>query len=417
MGYITATASVSWGLAVQVMAAVSMGTDSAFEPTAGQIYGIFVASLALQGVLCSSSAKYIARIQNLFTLINFLLCIVMIVGLPIATPHEFKNTAQYTFGHFEKSTGWPDGFAFILSFLAPLWTLSGLDGSVHISEEASNASIAVPATIIGATIVGGVLGWAINVAVAFNMGTDLAALIDNPIGQPMATILMNSFGKTGALVIWVFVILTQFMIGVNVVIVASRQAYAFSRDGALLFSRFIRRINGRTHTPVVAVWFVITVAMVVGLLAFAGPAAVNAIFSLGVVGFFLADSIPISARFLGKNEFRPGPFTLGKFGLPVAVVAVLWMWFMIIILMFPPSPNPTATTMNYIVVVSGSVILLSLTYYFCPKYGGRYWFKGPIRTVDDSVMSDESTSVSQDGDPEKEAGEKYDGGGASGVVV
>ncbi|TFY80921.1 hypothetical protein EWM64_g3090 [Hericium alpestre] len=270
---------------------------------------------------------------------------------------------------------------------------------------------------MSATIIGGIMGWAVNVALAFNMGTDLEAIIDNPIGQPMATIMLNSFGKKGAIAVWVFIILTQFMVCVNVAMVASRQAFAFARDGAFPFSSFIRQVNPRTRTPVCAVWFTTTLGGIVGLLAFGGPAAINAIFGLSIVGCFLAYSIPISARFLGKTEFKPGPFTLGKWGLPVAVVAVLWMWFMIIILMFPPSPDPNATTMNYIVVISGSVILLSLAYYFCPKYGGRYWFKGPVRTVDDSIMSEEYINMSQESDPEKEAGEKYDSSGASAVVI
>ena len=29
-----------------------------------------------------------------------------------------------------------------------------------------------------------------------------------------------------------------------------------------------------------------------------------------------------------------------------------------------------------------SVLILSTTYFYCPKYGGKYWFKGPIRTID-----------------------------------
>ena len=62
--------------------------------------------------------------------------------------------------------GWPDGYAFILSFLAPLWTIcnelftatffiaadnsisGSFDSSVHISEEASNAASAVPWAIV-----------------------------------------------------------------------------------------------------------------------------------------------------------------------------------------------------------------------------------------------------------------------------
>ena len=46
-----------------------------------------------------------------------------------------------------------------MSFLAPLWTISGFDCCVHISEEASNAATAVPWAIVTSIAIGGVLGW------------------------------------------------------------------------------------------------------------------------------------------------------------------------------------------------------------------------------------------------------------------
>lgn len=92
----------------------------------------------------------------------------------------------------------------------------------------------------------------------------------------------------------------------------SRQTFAFSRDGGLPFSKFLYRINGYTHTPVNCVWAAIFVSMLLGLLAFAGPSAINAIFSLAVTGQYLAFILPIASRFLGGNVWRAGPFTLGK---------------------------------------------------------------------------------------------------------
>lgn len=96
------------------------------------------------------------------------------------------------------------------------------------------------------------------------------------------------------------------------IIVCSRQNYAFSRDGGLPFSSVIRRVNASTGTPVCAVWCAVLISALLGLLSFAGPSAIGAIFSLVVVGQFTAYSIPICARFLGQNSFTPGPFTLGR---------------------------------------------------------------------------------------------------------
>ena len=77
------------------------------------------------------------------------LCLAIIIALPAATPNEFKNSAKYAFGDFTNCkfsvsgfpifvasdqissmmspqpivSGWPNGFAFILGFQAPLWTI------------------------------------------------------------------------------------------------------------------------------------------------------------------------------------------------------------------------------------------------------------------------------------------------------
>ena len=71
-------------------------------------------------------------------------------------------------------------------------------------------------------------------------------------------------------------------------------------------------MNSWTHTPVNCVWFACFTSLLLGLLAFAGPAAIGAIFSLVPTGQFVAYSIPIACRFFGGQEWVPGPFTLGR---------------------------------------------------------------------------------------------------------
>ncbi len=69
-----------------------------------------------------------------------------------------------------------------------------------------------------------------------------------------------------------------------------------------------------TRTPKHQSWpsfFCAVFAMLLGLLSFAGTAAIGAIFTMGVVCTYTAYSIPIAARHLGGQKFTPGPFSLG----------------------------------------------------------------------------------------------------------
>lgn len=67
---------------------------------------------------------------------------------------------------------------------------------------------------------------AVNVALTFCMGQDLEDLMASSLGQPMAQIFFNSFGKKGTLTIWLFVILAQYMMGSSMVCLL-----AFPRTG------------------------------------------------------------------------------------------------------------------------------------------------------------------------------------------
>ncbi|KDQ54539.1 hypothetical protein JAAARDRAFT_209261 [Jaapia argillacea MUCL 33604] len=392
IGSIASIASIDWGCAVQIMAAVSIGSDQKFVATSSQTFGVYCAIILTHAVICCLATQVLARLQTAYVILNVVLCLAVIIALPAATPKEYMNTAKFALGGFDNVSGWPNGFAFIYSFLAPLWTICSFDSSVHISEEAANAAIAVPWAITGAIAIAGILGWAINVSLAFCMGPDIDAILNSPIGQPMAAIFYNSFGKKGTLTIWAIVVLVQYMMGSSMVLAASRQSFAFSRDGALPFSGWLYRMNGYTKTPVNTVWFTCAVAIAFGLLAFAGAGAIDAVFAIGVVALYIAYGIPIGARFWGTNDFKPGPFSLGVFSKPIAYTAIGWMVFMGVVFLFPASPAPTVASMNYTIVVMGGILILSLIWYYFPVYGGVHWFTGPIPTVDNGADAASGTS-------------------------
>ncbi|KZT20891.1 hypothetical protein NEOLEDRAFT_1182210 [Neolentinus lepideus HHB14362 ss-1] len=106
------------------------------------------------------------------------------------------------------------------------------------------------------------------------MGTDLEAT--------------TNLGKNGALALWSFVIVLQFMMGTSIITVASRQSFAFSRDGALPFSSLLYRIHPHTQTPVNCVWFVVGIAALLRLLSFAGSEALGTISTLNAAASYVA---------------------------------------------------------------------------------------------------------------------------------
>jgi len=162
IGNIAGVASIDWGCAVQIMAAASIGSGLTFTPTVAQTFAVYALLLCCHASICSLNPAVIARLQIPFIILNVLLCAVIIIGLPAATPAQFRNSAAFAFGNFENFSGWSNGFAFILSFLTPLWTVGSFDPAVHISEEATNANVAIPYAIIFGITFSCILGWGVS---------------------------------------------------------------------------------------------------------------------------------------------------------------------------------------------------------------------------------------------------------------
>ena len=139
--------------------------------------------------------------------------------------------------------------------------------------------------------------------------------------------------------------IVQFLMGLSILVAASRQSWAFSRDGALPFSRFFRPISKRFgYIPLRAIWGCVFLAAVLGLLSLIAEAAAQALFSLAVAGNNLAWGIPIMARVVwGQKKFKPGPIYTGdRFSIPIAWAAIVFLVFGILLSMFPVGgPNPT----------------------------------------------------------------------------
>ena len=66
-----------------------------------------------------------------------------------------------------------------------------------------------------------------------------------------------------------------------------------------------------------------------------------------VIGLYVSYVTPIFLRITsGRKRLQPGPFSLGKWYMPIGIVAVAWVSFITVLLMFPPEIHPTAETMS-----------------------------------------------------------------------
>ena len=225
--------------------------------------------------------------------------------------------------------------------------MSGYDSPFHLAEECSNANIASPRAIVLTSAVGGTAGWFLQLVVAYTV-VDITAALNDPVGQPFAGYLIQCLPNDTALAVLALTIIAGFAMGQGCMIAASRVTFAYARDDCFPFSGVWKKVNSRTKTPVNAVWFNTVIGCLVLLLIFAGGAAIDAIFSIGALAAFFAFTTPIFIRvFFVGNRFRAGPWNLGRWSIPIGVVASAFVLLMIPILCFPWSKGDDITPADF----------------------------------------------------------------------
>jgi amino acid transporter len=109
------------------------------------------------------------------------------IALPIGKQVS-RNDAKFIFTQTENLTTWPTGWAFMLAWMSPIWTIGDFDSCVHISEEAHNAAKAVPRGIISAIGASWILGFLVLIVISSCMNPDITATLSSEFGQPMAQV-------------------------------------------------------------------------------------------------------------------------------------------------------------------------------------------------------------------------------------
>ncbi|RKU43748.1 GABA-specific high-affinity permease [Coniochaeta pulveracea] len=256
LGLIGGLCSIDYGAALMFCSVIVVARDGEWEASNGIVYVVFMCIVVAHGVLASVLSKVMGKLQSFFVLLNLVLILATIIALPVGRASS-RNDGHYIFANVMNLTTWPTGWTFMLAWLSPIWTIGAFDSCVHMSEEAANAAKAVPMGIIASIAMCWGLGFVIVIVLAACI-SDVESVLGTSFGQPMAQIYYDALGKHGTMGFMSFLFIVQFFMGLSIVVAASRQFWAFSRDGALPFSSFIRPIVGLAESCRVLPCFSIT---------------------------------------------------------------------------------------------------------------------------------------------------------------
>ena len=173
------------------LSVIVISRDGNWTPSNGDIYGVFLACVLCHAILASVMSKIMGKLQTVFVVMNFVLIAATVIALPIGAKNR-RNDGHFIFAETENLTTWPTGWAFMLSWLCPIWTIGAFDSCVHMSEEAANATKAVPFGILMSIGSCWFFGFIIVIVLAATINPDLDSVLSSPFGQPMAQVRLSS---------------------------------------------------------------------------------------------------------------------------------------------------------------------------------------------------------------------------------
>ncbi|KAE9450966.1 hypothetical protein C3L33_17122, partial [Rhododendron williamsianum] len=255
----------------------------------------------------------------------------------------------------------------------------------NLVEETKSADINGPKGIISAIGISILVGWGYLLGITFAV-TDIPYLLntDNDAGgYAIAEVFYLAFKRrygsgAGGIICLGVVAVAIFFCGMSSITSNSRMAYAFSRDGAMPLSSLWHKVN-KHEVPINAVWLSAFIAFCMALTSLGSLVAFQAMVSIATIGLYIAYALPIFFRItLARKSFTPGPFNLGRYGVLIGWIAVLWVATISVLFSLPVSYPITDQTLNYTPVAVGGLLLLTVSSWI---FSARHWFKGPITNI------------------------------------
>ena len=370
LGQVAVTAGIDFGAAFFTTAFLNLQWN--YPATPGYTILVYACILLLHGILNQFGVRLVALLNDISVWWHLVGVLVIVGALTFAPSHH--QSASFVFSKIVNNTGWHSTFYVILiGLLLAQYTFTGYDASAHMTEETRDAATAGPRGIVMSIVVSLIAGWVLLIGVTFAI-QNYAGEVGSATGVPPAQIFLDAIGKTGAELLLLIVCVAQLFCGMSSVTANSRMIYAFSRDGALPFSDFWHRVNKRTRTPTNAIWLAAGGALILGLPYLWNYAAYAAVTSIAVIGLYIAYVSPTFLRLRRGEDFKRGPWHLGRWSYVVGWTAVVWVVIIFFLFMLPQVGPITFTTFNYASIAVLAVIGFAGIYWLV---SARHWFKGP----------------------------------------
>lgn len=269
-----------------------------------------------------------------------------------------------------------------------------------MAEEVKDAAIAVPRAMITIFLVDCALVFPLIVTICYHL-PDVQAALNDPTEYPGIWIMRQAMSDSWIAVI--MAIITVIVMASNVTYLAgvSRDLFAFARDKVstasplyerrilthppqqgLPFSAWFSKVDAKRSIPINANLFSCVLSAILALIYIGSPVAFYAITSLNTVSllqcYVFAIGCVLWRRLARPETLPPARFSLGRFGVPVNIAAVLYSLWSFFWCFWPQAQPVTASGFNWAGPLYILALIVSALYYV----RARHHYEGPVMAVE-----------------------------------
>ncbi|NMN96274.1 APC family permease [Antrihabitans stalactiti] len=282
-------------------------------------------------------------------------------------PDIFFSTNGYGAGESGGYLG-----AFLIASLASGYVMYGFDTASSLGEETVEPRRTAPKAILRAILASFVIGGAILVFAVMAAPDLNDPKIGSSDGSLQYIVEQVMWGPLGTIfLICIVVAVTVCSLAVHTA--AIRLTFAMARDNALPFGEKLARVHPKHQTPIVPAVVIGVIAIAILVVNIGQPKIFTVLTSIAIIMIYLAYLMvtgPLLKKRL-KGEWPPkdlkagGYFTMGKWGMLVNIVAVVWGVAMALNLAWPREAvygSPWYNTWGAFVYI-GVILGLGLLWY------------------------------------------------------
>ncbi|KAF2465154.1 putative GABA permease [Lindgomyces ingoldianus] len=382
-----AAASATWIDATLLLTIVSVNYPS-YNMQMWHAVLIFYAIIALAVFVTTYLGRIFPSLEAMVLvlhIVGFFAILIVLVYLAPKTPSDVVFHTVINGGGFKTNAE-----SILVGAVILMYNFNGVDAATHMAEEIENAAVVIPRAMILTVFINGFTGFAMLIALIFCMGP-LEEILTSTFPYPFILILGSiTNSMSGTTVLAAIILVMGISASIGLIATASRMLWAFSRENGVPFSRYVSRIEPRTALPIYSIAITALISLLLALIPLGSTTAFYALTGLTVAGFYSSFMVSASVM-LWRRLTTPsaniawGPFRLGKMGVPITIVALIYSFIGWIFSFWPPVAAVTIHTFNWSLVVYFGVVILSMAYY---GLRARKTYTGPKVEIENVVHED-----------------------------